>query len=85
MQLTMFAVRDRSADFHFPPFFMRSNVEAMRAFSQLINDKARSGAPSEYELVSLAIFDDQQGLVEIIPRVVLASGADVAAQAVTNG
>lgn len=64
MILKMFAVRDRSAEFFFPPFFMRSDAEARRAFGKLMGEPQRAGAPSEYELVSVGSFDDQTGYVD---------------------
>jgi len=78
MELVLLGVRDRTAEFFFPPFFARTKVEGLRSFTQLINDKARTGAPSEYELVHLAIFDDQTGHLEVLPvPSLMANGSDV--------
>lgn len=78
MDFACVAVRDRSAEFFFPPFFVRTKVDALRAFTQIMNQPERAGAASEYELVVLATFDDQTG--QIVPEQhlsVLANGADV--------
>lgn len=77
MQLMMIGVRDRSAEFYFPPFFVRSHVEAVRTFQRLMDDPNRSGAKSEYEMHHLADFDDQLGIVSVLPMPkLLANGAD---------
>lgn len=78
MNLLIIAVKDRSAGFYFPPFFVRSQVEAIRAFTSIMNQKERSGAASEYELAHFGDFDDGSGVfaLETPPRV-LANGADV--------
>lgn len=77
MELQVYAVRDRSAEFYFPPFFLRSQVEAIRAFERLMSDPQRSGAPSEYDLVLFGSFVDQTGVftMETQPRVI-ANGRD---------
>lgn len=77
MNFLMCGVRDRSAQFFFPPFFVRSEVEATRTFAKLMDDPNRSGAKSEYELAVLGEFDDQTGLSvpEVVPRVI-ALGSD---------
>lgn len=78
MLLKMFAVRDRSAGFYFPPFFARSDVEALRMFERLMKDPNRSGAVSEYDLVYMLDFSDGDGDISGLEREyrVLCNGSD---------
>lgn len=77
MNTLIVGVRDRSAQFFFPPFNVRTQVEAIRTFSKLMDDPNRTGSKSEYELAVLGEFDDQTGLIvpEVVPRVI-ALGTD---------
>lgn len=63
MVLTMFAVRDLTANFYFPPFFARSQVEATRIFERLLKDPNRMGSVREFDLVLIGEFDDQTGVM----------------------
>lgn len=78
MNLLCVTVRDRSAEFYFPPFYVRSRVEATRVFEKLMRDPNRAGSVSEYDLFHLSDFDDQTGLsVQMEPFGHLANGVDV--------
>lgn len=76
--LKMMSVRDRTAEFFYPPFFVRSSVEAMRAFERLMADPNKGGAASEYDLIELGEFQDDSGgvIVHDVPRI-LSNGRDV--------
>lgn len=63
MNLRMYSVYDRSAMFHFPPFFVRSDAEAKRAFESILKSPERTGTRGEFDLCCLAVFDDQTGLI----------------------
>lgn len=77
MILLCVAVRDRTAQFFFPPFYVRTAVEATRTFERLINDPNRTGSRAEYDLLHLANFDDQSGELEPLPvQTHLANGQD---------
>lgn len=85
MKLEVLAVRDRSAQFFFPPFFVRTNVEGLRMFQKLMEDPARTGAKSEYDLHQIGEFDDQTGAITPVMNIpVLANGADFGGPT-TNG
>ena len=77
MELICVAVRDRKAEFFFPPFFCRTRVEAIRNFERLMQDPNRTGATSDYEIVAVGKFDDQTGQFSVfnLPEL-LVSGAD---------
>lgn len=78
MRSLMFAVRDLSAEFFFPPFFLRSEVEAKRAFAGILNSENRTGSLGEYGLYSLGSFDDQSGeLVSLTQPVFICDGIAV--------
>ena len=76
MMLKMFSVKDLTAAFFFPPFFVRSNVEATRIFERLLNDPSRTGAVSEYSLFFIGEFDDQTGVTVVVNPEQMANGAD---------
>lgn len=63
MILHMYAIRDIKARVYHAPFFQRSVVEAVRMFTQLINDPQTfiSKYPEDYELFELGDFSDDDG------------------------
>lgn len=67
MNLHMMSVRDRTAGYYFPPFFVRSKIEAARMFAKMLDDPNRSGKADEYDLFVLGSFDDQLCVVELLP------------------
>jgi len=77
MILNIYTVKDKSANFCFPPFNARSHVEASRMFKKLMQDPNRSGAMSEYQLLYLATFDDQTATVVPETPFVLEDGANL--------
>lgn len=63
MKLSVFAIYDTKALVYGTPFFMDSPGRAVRAFSDLANDRqsAINKHPSDYMLWEIAIFDDNTG------------------------
>lgn len=72
MIMKVFSVRDVKAHTFSPPFYVRSDGEARRAFAGIAND-ARTGVgqyPEDYELVRLGEWDDETGAhgsYEVVP------------------
>lgn len=65
MILYVFAVRDSAVEAFLPPFFARTKGEAIRSFSDIINDKnhAFSSHPDDMVLYALGTFDDLSGVL----------------------
>lgn len=65
MKLVMFSVYDSKVEAWMPPFFMRSKGEALRAWSQTVNDgqSAMSHHPADFSLMEIGNFDDENGKV----------------------
>lgn len=57
----IFTVYDSKVEAYLQPFFMRSKGEAIRAFSELVNDPQHnfSKYPSDFTLFELAEFTDE--------------------------
>lgn len=74
-----FAVYDHKAEFYGVPFFMQQVGLAVRAFSDLVNDRDTtvSRHPADYSLFEIGTFDDSTGTMEtIIPHRLLGHGSD---------
>lgn len=61
----IFAIKDSKAEYFLPPFFMRTNGEAVRAFDDAVN---KSGTPlydhpEDFFLYKIGEFDVYSGLV----------------------
>lgn len=63
MKLHVFAVYDRAAGAYLPPFFVRSKAEAIRMFTESVQDGKSpfSKFPSDYTLCGLGYYDDVSG------------------------
>lgn len=68
MQLVVCSVRDRATEAFMRPFYVHRPAEAVRSFTDEVRRKADPGQqnllnshPTDYELFSLAVFDDQTG------------------------
>lgn len=63
MILKVFSIVDLKADLYKTPFFMSSNGEAIRAFSDLANDDKSllSRHPQDFKLYFIGTFDDSTG------------------------
>lgn len=78
--LKMFCIKDLKAGYFLNPFFMRTPVEALRAFEQVANDtgNAISNYPHDHRLYEIANFDVERGVVSPhADHVDLGSAADV--------
>nr|AVQ10272.1 DNA binding protein VP5 [Gokushovirinae environmental samples] len=63
MKLLVVSIRDVKTDAFMQPFFTRTKPEAIRAFSDAINDPKSQFAqhPDDYSLYLLGEFDDSSG------------------------
>jgi len=63
MRLKVFTVFDIKAEAYLQPFFMTATGSAIRAFTELVNDKGHNFGkhPSDFTLFQLAEFDDATG------------------------
>lgn len=75
----IYSVYDVAVNAYLPPFFMRADGEAIRAFTSLVRDpKSRFNAdPQDYILFYLGDFDDNGALFGISTPVSLAKGHEV--------
>lgn len=78
MRLKMFAIHDKKAQVYNTPFFFAHDGQAVRAFSDLVNDPQSSICkhPEDFSLFGVAVFDDELGRVvsyDIPERVVEAA------------
>lgn len=64
MKYKVYTIFDMKVGAYMQPFFMRQNGEAIRAFTDLANDKSKTiGAnPEDFSLYYIAEFDDESGL-----------------------
>lgn len=63
MELKVFSIFDEKAKVFSNPFYMGHNGQALRAFSDLVQDKQSSIAkhPGDYKLYLLGTFNDVSG------------------------
>lgn len=69
----VYAVRDDKAACFAPPFFMQRDGQAVRAFSDAVNDRSTmlSRHPGDYQLYCLGRYDDNTGQFENeLPRLI---------------
>ncbi|QCQ84828.1 nonstructural protein [Blackfly microvirus SF02] len=64
----MYSVYDKAVKAFMPPFFARSDAEAVRSFRDACEDGKHqfSRHASDYALFKLAAFDDETSLVSVI-------------------
>lgn len=77
-KLIMCTIYDAKAEAFLPPFTMRSDAEAVRAFG---DHASQSGTPvnqhpEDYFLYKVAAFDQNSGVVEPCDKISLAAGSD---------
>lgn len=70
MILQVFAVHDRKVGAYQLPMFMRTKLEVIRAFSDVIVDPKSefSKHPEDYMVVHLGEFSDETGLIVSLER-----------------
>lgn len=66
MKVRAYSVRDKVAGAFLPLFFLRSDGEAMRSFSDAVNDPKHQFSPhaADYDLFWMGTFDDETGMLE---------------------
>lgn len=67
MKLNMYSIHDQKAKAFMQPFFMSTDGQAIRAFTDNINSSESSmitAHPEDFTLYLLGTFDDQNGLLE---------------------
>lgn len=65
MKMELFAIKDRALTAFMRPWVAQSVGQAIRAFSDMINDKQSeiSAHPDDYDLWLIASFDDSTGKI----------------------
>lgn len=79
MKVHVFSILDEKSLVFSQPFFMQSKGAAVRAFSDLVQDKSTSIAkhPADYRLYVIGEFDDVSGALQSLPQPeFLYTGAD---------
>lgn len=63
MKLEVFSIFDRSVNAYMAPFYCRSKGEALRSFTDVVNDKQRSIGKyaTDYSLMCHGEYDDSSG------------------------
>ncbi|AXH75806.1 MAG: nonstructural protein [Microviridae sp.] len=63
MKLEVFTVYDRQINAHMQPFFCRTKGEAIRSFTEAVNDPSKPFGKysTDYSLMCLGEFDDGSG------------------------
>jgi len=66
MRLQAFSVFDKAVGAFLPPFYVRSRGEALRGFSQAVNDEKHdfNRHAADFSLMFLGEFDDQSGVFQ---------------------
>lgn len=69
MILKVFSVRDDKAALFMSPFFFSAVGQAVRAFSDLVNDASSMVGrhPEDFGLFEIGAFDDNSGKLESLP------------------
>lgn len=77
MTFHVFSILDNKSHLYSPPFLSRHTGEAIRSFTDLVNDERSSVSkyPGDYQLVMLGEFDDEAGMF-INQKQVFLGGAD---------
>lgn len=82
MKLKVYAIQDSKAELFLTPFFMKTDGEAIRAFSDLVMDERSrvSKHPEDYRLYRIGEYDDVNALlVSENPTVWLSDAKDYVA------
>lgn len=66
MRLMIYTVYDKAVNAYLPPFFSRARGEALRTFTDAVNDAKHqfNKHASDYVLVHLGEYDDSSGLFD---------------------
>mgnify|MGYP000326738420 CR=1 FL=1 len=83
MKLNIYSIYDTAAAAYMRPFFLQSDAQAKRAFSDIATDAEHAVGqhPEDYFLVRIGVFDDATG--KLVPEDVesLATGLEMVAAA----
>lgn len=65
MTLGIYSIKDTKADAFLPPFFMRTNGEALRAFDDCVQKSGTplSDHPEDFHLFKIGYFDQDTGSI----------------------
>ena len=78
MQLVCFTVFDQAVGAHVNPFFLRSNGEAIRAFTAEVNNPQSNfhQSPKDFTLLRVGTFDDNTGVFTPEQKVALGNAVE---------
>lgn len=64
--MKIFTIFDSKADYYLPPFFARTNAEAIRTFSQAVNDSSHHIGQNhaDFTLFYIGDYDETTGFVD---------------------
>lgn len=81
-----FAVYDSKAEAYLTPFFMPSTGAAVRAFTDLVNDRNTtvSRHPEDYNLFQIGEYDDASGSVSSVTKISLGCAIEFKKDIVSN-
>lgn len=77
-KINVYTVRDSKAECYLPPFTMRTNAEAIRAFGDSVQKPGTTihDHPGDFFLYKVGEFDQVSGSLICVEPVSLASGLD---------
>lgn len=80
--MKIYSIHDSKASFYDRPFFARTDGEAIRLFSDAINDEKTpiSAHYADFTLFGLGEFDEQTGVITPVTPRSLGNGVDFKAQ-----
>lgn len=80
--MKIFTVHDAKAAYYLPPFFARTNGEAIRTFSQAVNDSSHHIGQnhSDFTLFEIGEYDEQSGVITAKTPTPIGNGVDFKAQ-----
>lgn len=77
----LYSIYDRKARLYAPPFLARTDAEAVRMFTQAVNDKDPQNLlhrfAEDYELAELGEFNEDAGIIETKPAATVIRGDQV--------
>lgn len=83
MTYKMLSVFDSKAELYLTPFIMKTKAEAIRGFTDVVNDPKTSffAHPEDYTLMEIGEYDDNKGeLKNHLAKIALANGLEVKRQ-----
>lgn len=80
--MKIYSIRDTVAVYFERPFYARTNGEAIRSFSDAVNEPKSpfNAHPEQFLLYEVGDFDEQTGKINAIEPISLGSGLDFKAQ-----